>query len=281
MAKSSQPKPTKPTAADKPSARASAAAAKPTELSSRLAEVRRKIAAAAAKSGRDASEILLVAVTKYAGPEQIRELLKLGVGDLGENRVPQLVQRAAQLGEFHARAVAGGDATIAPKLRWHMIGHLQRNKVKPLLPHASMIQSVDSLRLAEELETQLEKSGKKLPVLLQVNASEESQKGGVAVGAAIHLADQLATMEHVQIAGVMTMAALDADEKRTRQTFARTREIFDEIRKAKIGGPGMKYLSMGMTNDFEWAIEEGANVVRIGSALFGGKPDDHVADDEE
>lgn len=251
-----------------------AATKQPATLAERLADVRDRIADAAKRSGREAAEVLMVAVTKYAPPEQIREILKLGVGDLGENRVQQLAQRAGQLGEFHSRALAGGDKTIATKLRWHLIGHLQRNKVKPVLPHVSMIHSIDSLRLAEELETQLEKSGKKLPVLLQVNASEESQKGGVAVGAAAHLAEQMATMEHVQIAGVMTMAALDADEKRTRLTFARTREIFDEMRKAKIGGPGMKYLSMGMTNDYEWAIEEGANVVRIGSALFGGKPDD-------
>lgn len=268
-----------------PASRAAAAAAKPAaapkttnepSLADRLADVRSRIARAAEKSGREAKDVLLVAVTKYAAPDVIRELIKLGVGDLGENRVQQLAQRAAQLGEFHGRAVAGGDLSLPQRLRWHMVGHLQRNKVKQLLPHVSMIHSVDSLRLAEEIESQLEKTGKKLPVLLQINASEESQKGGVAVGAAIHLADQLATMEHLQIAGVMTMAALDADEKATRLTFSRTREIFDDIRKQQIGGPGFKYLSMGMSNDYEWAIEEGANVVRVGTALFGGKPDDLV-----
>ena len=258
-----------------------AKSSKPTTLADRLADVRQKIADAAAKSGRDASEVLLVAVTKYAAPEQVREILKLGVGDLGENKVQQLVQRAGQFGEFHGRALAGGDKAIAPKLRWHQIGHLQRNKVKPLLPVVSMIHTIDSLRLAEELETQLEKSGKKLPVLLQVNSSEETQKGGVAVGAAIHLAEQIGTMACLQIAGVMTMAAHEADERTTRHTFARTREIFDEIRKAKIGGASMRYLSMGMTNDYAWAIEEGANVVRIGSALFGGKPDDAVDENDE
>lgn len=264
MAKSSQPK-----------------SPKPTTLADRLAEVRQRIAAAAAKSGRGADEVLLVAVTKYAAPEQIREILKLGVGDLGENHVQQLVQRAGQFGEFHSRALAGGDKLIAPKLRWHQIGHLQRNKVKPLLPVVSMIHTIDSLRLAEELETQLEKSGKKLPILLQVNASEEGQKSGVAVGAAVHLAEQIGTMEHLQMAGVMTIAAIDADEITTRHTFVRTREIFDEMRKQKIGGAALKYLSMGMTNDYEWAIEEGANVVRIGSALFGGKPDDAVDEKDE
>ena len=110
-------------------------------------------------------------------------------------------------------------------------------------------------------------------MLLQVNSSEEGQKSGVAVGAAVHLAEQIATMEHLQMAGIMTMAAEGADEKKVRHTFARTREIFEEMKWNKIGGANMKHLSMGMTQDFEWAIEEGATIIRVGSALFGGKPD--------
>jgi PLP dependent protein len=250
-----------------------------TTLSDRLKDVRERIAAACARAKRDASEITLVAVTKYAAPEQIREVIKLGVGDLGENRVQQLVQRAGQFNEFHSR-LGTSDPNIPAKLRWHMIGHLQRNKVKPLLPVVSMIHSIDSLRLAEELDGQLERTDRKLPVLLQVNASEEGQKGGVAVGAAVHLAEQIATMPHLQLSGIMTMAAFDADEKVTRHTFARTREIFEEMKWNKIGGTGLRHLSMGMTNDFEWAIEEGSTLVRIGSALFGGKQDGQVEEDE-
>ena len=250
-----------------------------TTLSDRLKDVRARIAAACEKSKRDPSAVTLVAVTKYAAPEQIREIIKLGVGDLGENRVQQLVQRAGQFGEFHQR-LGTTDPTVAAKLRWHLIGHLQRNKVKPLLPVVSMIQTIDSLRLAEELESQLERSGKKLPVLLQVNSSEENQKSGVAVGAAVHLAEQIATMEHLKMGGIMAMAAEGADEKKMRHTFARTREIFEEMKRLKIGGAGMKHLSMGMTQDYEWAIEEGATLVRIGSALFGGKPDGIVDEDE-
>ena len=254
----------------------------PSSLSDRLADVRARIAGAAAKAKRDPAEVMLVAVTKYAAPEQLRELLKLGVGDLGENRVQQLTQRAAQIGEFHSRALAGGqEKTLAPKLRWHMIGRLQRNKVKQLLPCVSMIHSIDSLRLAEELEHQLERAGRKLPVLLQVNASDEPQKGGVAVGAAVHLAEQIATMNHLQMAGIMTMAAHDSTEAQARHTFARTREIFEEMRFQKIGGTTLRYLSMGMTDDFEWAIQEGSNLIRVGSALFGGKPDHLVDEDEE
>jgi pyridoxal phosphate enzyme (YggS family) len=253
---------------------------KETTLADRLKNVRERIAAAAAKSKRDPSAVTLVAVTKYAPPEQIREIIKLGVGDLGEARVQQLAQRAGQFGEFHQR-LGTTDPTVAAKLRWHMIGHLQRNKIKALLPVVAMIQTIDSLRLAEELETQLERTDKKLPVLLQVNTSEEGQKSGVAVGAAIHLAEQIATMNHLKMTGIMAMAAIDADEKKARQTFSRTREIFEEMKRNKIGGAGLKHLSMGMTQDFEWAIEEGATIVRIGSALFGGKADHHVEEDKE
>jgi len=171
---------------------------------------------------------------------------------------------------------------VPPRIRWHMIGHLQRNKVKALLPHVTLVHSVDSLRLAEEIETQSTKLGKRTPVLLQINASEEEQKSGVAVGAAVHLAEQIQTMAHLQLVGLMTMAALDADADAARRTFARVREIFEELRWHKIGGAGLRHLSMGMSNDFEQAILEGATLVRIGTALFGGKPEQtHLDDDED
>ena len=274
---------------------------KKSPLADRLAAVRERIAAAAAKAKRDPADITLIAVTKYAAPEAIRELLTLGVGDLGENKVQQLQQRAAQIGEFHARLLSRGAAgtasgsaalgsaapgsaasgdTIAQKVRWHMIGHLQRNKVKPLLPLVSAVHSVDSLRLAEEIDVIATKMGKKQQVFLQINASEEPQKFGVAVGASVHLAEQMATMPGLQLVGVMTMAAYDASERDIRQTFARTREIFEEIRWNKIGGPAFKHLSMGMTGDFEHAIAEGSTMVRIGTAIFGPKPDDMPEDEE-
>jgi pyridoxal phosphate enzyme (YggS family) len=233
----------------------------------------------------------VIAVTKTAAPDQIRELVSLGVSDLGENRVQQLQQRAAQINEFHSRVTSrvgggGGESTdrpVAQKLRWHMIGHLQRNKVKAVLPLVSCIHSVDSLRLAEEIDTTAAKlmPGRKASVLLQVNASEEPQKYGVAVGAAVHLGEQIAEMEHVQIVGLMTMAAYDATEKQARFTFSRTREIFEEMKWHKIGGAGLKHLSMGMSNDFELAIAEGATMVRIGSSLFGSptvEDNDHGED---
>ena len=164
-----------------------------------------------------------------------------------------------------------GEGPAPAKIRWHMIGHLQRNKVKPVLPAVHMIQSIDSLRLAEEVDSQAAKINRRIPVLLEVNASEESAKTGVAVGAAIHLAEQIDSMENMHIMGLMTMAPLEAPEEKIRRVFARTRELFEEVRWHKIGGTALRHLSMGMSNDFEWAIAEGATMVRIGSALFGTK----------
>jgi hypothetical protein len=252
-------------------------------LAEKLDEVRDRIANAAIKAKREPSAVTLIAVTKTAAPEQIREVLQLGVADLGESRVQILTQRAGQMNEFFQRRMAhGGDAgTGGPdKIRWHMIGHLQRNKIKPILPLVSMIHSIDSLRLAEELDAQSTKLNRRTPVLLQVNTSEEAQKYGVAVGAAVHLAEQIDSMPGLQLVGLMSMGPLAEDEAKVRQAFARTREIFEEMRWHKIGGAGLRHLSMGMSNDFEAAIAEGATLVRIGSLLFGGKVQDHEEAEE-
>ncbi|HEY7115856.1 MAG TPA: YggS family pyridoxal phosphate-dependent enzyme [Tepidisphaeraceae bacterium] len=246
--------------------------AKKSPLAERLDEVRARIAAAAGKAGREPREVTLIAVTKTAAPEQIREIVQLGVSDLGESRVQVITQRIAQVNEFLARQRTHGEPGAVPaKLRWHMIGHLQRNKVKPLLPLVDYIHSVDSLRLAEEIETAGGKLGKKVPIMLEINASEEGQKFGVAVGAAVHLAEQIDSMPHVALVGLMTMAPLTDDQEKCRFVFARTREIFEEMKWHKIGGSHFRHLSMGMSNDFEVAIAEGATMVRVGTSLFGGK----------
>jgi len=254
--------------------------AKRTPLAERLDEVKQRIADAAAKANRDPREVTLVAVTKNAAPEQIRELITLSAADLGENRVQQLVMRAGQIDEFLQRRQIHGDGAAPAKIRWHMIGHLQRNKIKLALPVIAMVHSVDSLRLAEELDTQAANIDRKLPVLMQLNASEEPSKFGVAVGAAIHLAEQIDSMPNLQFAGLMTMAELDATPERIRHTFARTREVFEEMKWHKIGGANLRHLSMGMSHDFELAIAEGATLVRIGTALFGGPARDQQAEDE-
>ena len=237
-------------------------------LGEKLHEVRDRIALAATKAGRDPKDVTLIAVTKTAAPEQVREIVQLGVADLGESRVQVLQQRIPQVNEFLQRQRTHGEPGAVPaKVRWHMIGHLQRNKVKPLLPLVDYIHSIDSLRLAEEIETHGAKLGRKMQVLLEINASEERSKFGVAVGASLHLAEQLDTMEHLQLVGLMTMAPLTDSPAESKFVFGRVREIFEELKWHKIGGGHLKHLSMGMSNDFEQAIAEGATMVRIGTSL--------------
>lgn len=253
--------------------------AKRSELADNLEQVKDRIAEACAKAKREPAEVSLVAVTKHAAPEQVREIVQLGVADLGENHVQALAGRAPQINEFFQRRHQHGDESIPARLRWHMVGHLQRNKVKQILPLASLIHSVDSLRLAEELDTQAGKLGKRQAVLLQVNASEEAQKHGVAVGAAVHLAEQIDTMPNLALVGLMTMGPLDGTPVQIQSAFSRTREIFEEMKWHKLGGNNLRYLSMGMSDDFELAIAEGSTMVRIGSAIFGGKPEGYVEEE--
>jgi pyridoxal phosphate enzyme (YggS family) len=258
-----------------------ACVAKRSPLAEKLDQVRQRIADACAAAKREPGDVTLVAVTKSAAPEQVREIIQLGVTELGESRVQVLTQRAAQVNEFQQRRIQHGEAPASAKIRWHMIGHLQRNKAKPIIGLVHLIHSVDSLRLAEEIDTQSTRAGIRTPVLLQINASEEPSKFGVAVGASTHLAEQMDSMPGLQLVGLMTMGPLGAAPKVTQHCFARTREIFEEMRCHKIGGAGLRHLSMGMSDDFELAIAEGATMVRIGSALFGGNADAHDSDTDE
>jgi len=228
-----------------------------------LRRVRENIRAACERAGRDADKVSLVAVTKAVGAEAIGWLVDLGVSDLGENRVQQLVARSGELADRLARR-----RSPAPTVRWHMIGHLQRNKVKAALDCAEMIHSVDSLRLAEEISERAEKVGRTVRVLLQVNCSHEAQKSGVAVGAATHMGQLVTTLPNVRLAGLMTMAQITDDPEAARPAFVRFRELFDEMRNEKIGGDDFQHLSMGMSQDYAVAVEEGATLVRVGSALF-------------
>ncbi len=155
-------------------------------------------------------------------------------------------------------------------VHWHMIGHLQRNKVRPVMTLCSSIQSVDSLRLAEEIQDESERLQKIMPVYLEVNVAGENSKFGVAVGASIHLAEQIDTMDNVHLVGLMCMAPHSENPEDARPVFVRLREIFEELKFRKIGGDRLKHLSMGMSGDYQVAIEEGATMVRIGTALFGG-----------
>ena len=242
-----------------------------------FAEVRARVDAAASRSGRRSSDVLLVAVTKHATPDQIRALIDLGHRDLGENRVQHLQQRHAQLAEhLHRRRTLGGETPEAEvnTPRWHMIGHLQRNKVKNVVPLVDLIHSVDSLRLADEIHNFGHRADRVIDVLLQVNASGESGKHGLSLPAVLPLAEQLQTMAHLRVRGLMTMAAYSDDPETARPAFARCAELLNDLRDSGYVDRSCRLLSMGMSGDFEVAIEEGANLVRIGSAIFGEGDED-------
>ncbi|MBI5760693.1 MAG: YggS family pyridoxal phosphate-dependent enzyme [Planctomycetales bacterium] len=214
-----------------------------------------RMAAACSRVGRDPASVALVAVTKSARPEWIRELVGLGQTELAENRPQQLVERAAQ---------------IEGPVHWHLIGHLQRNKARQLLPIVSLIHSVDSLRLLMTLD-QLA-AGKDLQprVLLEVNVSGEASKDGFRVDELLAAWDQVIACRHVRVEGLMTMAPLSDRPSDARSTFAGLRDLRDQLRTRSPADVALPHLSMGMSGDFEIAIEEGATLVRVGSALFDG-----------
>lgn len=240
------------------------------KLSENLTRVRERIGEAAAKVGREPQRVTLVAVTKAVDPETIRALIELGQLDLGESRGPQLIQRAAVIEEhLSRRAMLEQDKGLAMP-RWHMVGHLQRNKVKPLIPAVSMIHSVDTLRLAEEINAQAGKADRRMDVLVQVDCAGESQKYGMPVAAAGHFVEQVMPLSRLRVRGLMCMAPLVDDPEKTRPVFERLYELFLEIKMTYRLGRDFEHLSMGMSQDYHVAVECGATMVRVGSALFEG-----------
>ncbi len=240
-------------------------------LRENLAGVRARIVAAAGRAGRSPDEVRLVAVTKYVGPDVIRALVALGVPDIGESRVQQLVERARVCGP----AVTGwpGDAPDPASVpRWHMIGHLQRNKVKPLLGAARIVHSLDSERLAEALEQQAAAAGLGVDVLIEVNVPGEATKTGIAADVVAPLAECVGRCPHLRLRGLMTMAPYDPNPEASRPHFARLRALLADLRQRGVVGPLCAHLSMGMSQDYAVAVEEGATLVRVGSALFEGLP---------
>ena len=221
------------------------------QIAQNLATVRQRMAAAAARCGRSPGEITLVAVTKYVGPAAARALFAAGCADLAESRPQQLWEKAAALGDL--------------PVRWHMVGHLQRNKVRRTLPLVTMIQSADSLRLIAAID-----AAGDCPVLLEVNTSGEAAKHGFEPNAVEPLLPELARYRHVEVRGLMCMASLEGGLDAARRDFAALRQLRDRLRAVCPQGIALDELSMGMSGDYEVAIEEGATIVRIGSALFEG-----------
>lgn len=220
-----------------------------------LETVKRRIAKAAAVSGRKPEDIKLVAVTKTLPPERIREAVALGITCVGENRVQEMLDKYQRLNDL--------------PLEWHMIGHLQRNKVKYIIDKVTLIHSVDTIELAKEINKRAVQAGKRADVLLQVNVSGEESKFGMDPGGVYDFLEQARGLGNVHIRGLMTIAPYTDNPEETRPVFARLKAIFEEIKAAKPPGVDMDYLSMGMTGDYVTAIEEGANIVRIGTGIFG------------
>lgn len=218
-------------------------------LRENLSRIRERIHAACERSGRSAESVTLVAVTKYGGPRLCQSLAQLGALDLGENRVPHLNAMAA-----------GVDSTLGP--RWHMIGHLQRNKVKKIAPRLSLLHSLDSEDLAKELNKRLEQP---LDVLVQVNIAREEQKSGVAPEDLGAFLDCLDKFERIRPRGLMTMAMF-GDKEKARGTFRDLAALLQTERSR--GREKLTELSMGMSQDFEEAVEEGATLIRVGRVLY-------------
>lgn len=249
-------------------------------LRDNLARVRETIADACRRAGRDPAAVRLVAVTKYVDLDMIGALLDVGVHELGENRVQQLVQRAERVGATTAElfgpepeGFGPGDrppGASAAVPRWHMIGHLQRNKVKTLLGHTRIIHSLDSPRLAREVQKVAEARDLMVDAFVEVNVAEEESKYGVAVPEVEVVAEAVGTCDRIRLRGLMTMAPFDPDPEAARPHFARLRELLERLRQGGAVGPDCTHLSMGMTQDYGVAVEEGATFVRIGSALYEG-----------
>lgn len=240
------------------------------KLAENLAKINDEITEAAGKQGRRRERIQLVAVTKSVQLEVIRALLELGQADLAESQVQQLIQRAGMIQEQLGRRGIMDQETPIVKPRWHMIGHLQRNKVKPLLPIVDYIHSVDTLRLAEEINIFGQKISKVQEILVEVNCSGEEQKYGLPVAAVGHVIEQLLSMPNLRIRGLMTMAPQDQDEEHARPCFERLYELFLEVKLDYRLGKEFEHLSMGMSQDYRVAVECGATMVRVGTALFEG-----------
>ncbi len=218
-------------------------------IAERLAAVRARIDAACRRAGRSPSDVTLVGVTKSFPAEAVAEAVAAGLEDCGENRVQEAAAKIATL------------AALGIRPRWHLIGHLQTNKVQTALGLFAILHSVDSLRLARELSS---RATHPVPILLEVNVSQEASKFGFSVGDLPDAVSAISALPHLDVRGLMTVAPLSHDPEAARPFFRQLRELRDAV--------GLRELSMGMTDDFEVAIEEGATMVRVGRAIFGERP---------
>lgn len=222
-------------------------------IADNINHVRSRIDAALERSGRGEEQVKLIVVTKTVPVDRIREALAAGITDVGENRAQEVIPKV--------EAIGAGPS-------WHFIGSLQRNKVRQVVGFAELIQSVDRAPLLEEIEKRAAQVGKVQRVLVEVNVAGESSKSGVSPDGLGEILQAAGRMTHVRIEGLMTMAPMVQNAERARPVFRQLATIFDSMGKRSLPNVELSYLSMGMTDDFEVAIEEGSNMVRIGRAIF-------------
>lgn len=219
-----------------------------------LEEVEKKIQGALKRAGRSREEVTLIAVSKTKPVSMLREVYDAGVRCFGENKVQELTEKWEQLPQ---------------DIRWHMIGHLQRNKVKYIVDKVELIHSVDSLRLAETIEQEAAKKGVTVNILLEVNVANEESKFGLGVHEVLPLVEKIAKFPHLRMKGLMTIAPYVENAEENRSVFCTLQKLSVDIAEKNIDNVSVEILSMGMTNDYEVAIEEGATMVRVGTGIFG------------
>lgn len=243
----------------------------PKAIRERYREIRERLDAAAERCGRPASSVILLADTTGAEPEHIRALVELGHVDFGEHRAQSLLQRAAAIEEFlsrHRTLTGDHSGSVPDKVRWHMLGEIQRPKLRKLTDTAQVIHSVDNLRVAEDLQNATMHRDHPIDILLDVNTSLRKDSGGLTIPAAGHVAELIHSMFHLRLRGLAMQAPADMEETGRRATYQRCRELFQEIHGRGQAGKDFNVLCMGGSDDFEIAVEQGANIVRIGAALF-------------
>lgn len=223
-------------------------------LKDNLREVEKNIQEACLRSGRSRDEVTLIAVSKTKPVSMLEEIYDENIRHFGENKVQELCEKYE----------------VMPKdINWHMIGHLQRNKVKAVVDKATLIHSVDSIRLAETIEQEAAKKDIIVNILIEVNVAEEDSKFGLKVDEVISMVETISTFPHIRIKGLMTIAPFVENPEENRPVFAQLRKLSVDIANKNIDNVSVEILSMGMTNDYQIAIEEGATIVRVGTAIFG------------
>ena len=219
-------------------------------------EVQKKITEACKRAGRNREEVTLIAVSKTKPVEMLSEIYDLGERNFGENKVQELTEK---------------EEVLPKDIHWHMIGHLQRNKVKYIVDKVAMIHSVDSLRLAETIEKEAEKKDVVVPILIEVNVAQEESKFGLKPEEVLPFIEQIASFPHIQIKGLMTIAPYVENAEENREIFRELKKLSVDIAAKNINNVTMSVLSMGMTGDYMVAVQEGATMVRVGTGIFGAR----------